>query len=145
MLPDRAAIASLLPHAGRMCLLERVLSWDANAIACAAVSHLDPDHPLRRAGILPIWAGLEYPLQAAALHGALTDGAMPQAPAAVAALRDVVAHVPRLDEPGFGTLRVSARREHGGPDGALYALCIAAADGRVLLEARATIAFGAWA
>ena len=30
-----------------MCLLEEVLEWDENAIACRAVSHRDPANPLR--------------------------------------------------------------------------------------------------
>ena len=57
---DRDAIAKLLPHAGRMCLLDRVLHWDERSIRCAAVSHRDADHPLRGATGLATLAGIEY-------------------------------------------------------------------------------------
>ena len=75
---DRAAIARLIPHKDAMCLLERVEGWTATTIRCRAVSHRDPDNPLRRAGRLHPLCGIEYGLQAMALHGALVDGQTPQ-------------------------------------------------------------------
>jgi predicted hotdog family 3-hydroxylacyl-ACP dehydratase len=66
-----AEIAARIPHAGRMCLLDRVLDWDERHIRCEAHSHRAADHPLRERGGLPVWAGIEYAAQAAALHGAL--------------------------------------------------------------------------
>ena len=74
----RSGIAALIPQQGAMCLLDGVLSWDAAGIACRAVSHLDPANPLRQHGRLGAICGIEYGLQAAALHGALSAGA-PQA------------------------------------------------------------------
>ncbi|MCY7388737.1 MAG: 3-hydroxylacyl-ACP dehydratase, partial [Burkholderiales bacterium] len=65
---DHAAIAARVPHTGRMCLLDRVLQWDAHAIRCSATSHRDPDNPLREAGGLAMLAGIEYAAQAAAVH-----------------------------------------------------------------------------
>jgi predicted hotdog family 3-hydroxylacyl-ACP dehydratase len=67
----RDEIAARIPHSGRMCLLDRVLDWDARHIRCAAGNHRDADHPLREHGGLPVWAGIEYAAQAAAVHGAL--------------------------------------------------------------------------
>jgi len=67
----RAEIAARIPQAGRMCLLDRVLGWDERHIECAAESHRDADNPLRERGGLPVWAGVEYAAQAAAVHGAL--------------------------------------------------------------------------
>lgn len=46
---DRAGIAARIPHAGRMCLLERLTAWSVREIRCEAVDHRDPDHPLRTA------------------------------------------------------------------------------------------------
>ena len=49
---DRDWIAAHVPHQGRMCLLDAVLSWDASAIECSASSHRACDHPLRAHGRL---------------------------------------------------------------------------------------------
>jgi len=65
------AICAHLPHAGRMCLLERLESWDGDSITCIATSHRDADNPLRRGGHLHAVAGVEYAAQAMALHGNL--------------------------------------------------------------------------
>lgn len=127
-----------------MVLLETVVGWDAGGIRCATRTHLDPANPLRRAGRLGAVCGLEYALQAAALHGALRDGAA-QAAGYVARLRDVVLHVPFLDDAGFGTLLVRAVLERGEAGGMLYALAVTAEAvgakaGRLLVEGGATIA-----
>lgn len=85
----RAAILELLPHQGRMCLIERVLAWDSASILCEASPHDAADHPLRRAdGHLAAVCTVEFGLQAMALHGALNDGRGAE-PGYVATLRDV--------------------------------------------------------
>ncbi len=73
MLPplDATDIARLLPHHGRMCLIERVLAWDAESIHCTADNHRAADHPLRWQNQLGSAIGIEYAAQAMALHGAL--------------------------------------------------------------------------
>lgn len=142
-LPDRDAIAALLPHAGRMCLLHRVVAWDAAGIECEAISHLAPNHPLLVAGALPMLCGLEYPLQAAALHGALTGGGTRCQPGYVASVRDVALYAARLDDPTLGAVRATARLEQDGPGGASYALELRSQAGQLLLRARVLIAFGA--
>ena len=94
---DRAAIAALIPHAGPMCLLDSVVSWDRTTIACLASSHRLPDNPLSRDGQLDVVCGVEYAAQAMAVHGGLIrDGARPAA-GYLASLRDVVCSVERLD------------------------------------------------
>ena len=67
----RRHIMELIPHQGTMCLLDGVLAWSAEGITCAASSNLSPDNPLRRDGRLGAVCGIEYGLQAAALHAAL--------------------------------------------------------------------------
>ncbi len=67
------AICARLPHAGRMCLLERLESWDSDTITCIATSHRDADNPLRRGGRLHAVAGVEYAAQAMALHSSLVS------------------------------------------------------------------------
>ena len=126
-------IGKLVPHAGAMVLLDAVGGWDAGSIWCSARSHLRGDNPLRRGGRLGAVCGMEYGLQAAAVHGALRDGGA-QAAGYVARLRDVVLHVRYLDEAGFGVLRVEAAllRAEGG--GMVYGLRVMAEDGAVLVE-----------
>jgi predicted hotdog family 3-hydroxylacyl-ACP dehydratase len=68
---NHSAICARLPHAGRMCLLERLESWDGDSITCIATSHRDTDNPLRSSGRLHAVAGVEYAAQVVALHGNL--------------------------------------------------------------------------
>lgn len=65
------SIETLLPHAGRMRLIDRVVSYDEQTIICESDSHRAADHPLAEAGALSIICGLEYGAQAMAIHGAL--------------------------------------------------------------------------
>ncbi|AHJ64389.1 hypothetical protein [Granulibacter bethesdensis] len=137
--PDSpAAIAALIPHQGSMCLLQCVVAWDDSTISCLSQSHLLPDNPLREGGRLGAVCGIEYALQAAALHGALLDGAAAR-PGYLAGLRAVTLHVPRLDDERFGTLHVSARMLLNSPGGMIYALSVTAEDGSMLVEGEASI------
>ncbi len=140
---DSIDIAALVPHAGAMVLLDRVEAWDAGSILCRARSHLDAANPLRRNGRLSACCGLEYALQAAALHGALVAGGVVQRAGYVAALRGVVMRVERLDVAAYGELRVSAGLERQEAGGIIYTLLVQAADGTPLLSGRATVALPA--
>lgn len=132
----REAIAHLIPHQGAMCLLERVEACDAARIACLSGTHRDAANPLRRDGVLPAVAGIEYALQAVALHGALTAGA-PQGPGFLAALSGVRLAQARLD--GItGPLRVSAEALAQESRGFIYAFEVVG-EGHVLIAGRATI------
>lgn len=136
----RAEIAALIPHQGTMCLLDSALAWDAVQIECRAHSHLDPANPLRSNGRLGMVCGIEYCLQAAALHGALRDRT-PAREGRLAALREVAIAAGRLDDPAHGELAVRAKLEHGEGSGAIYRLHLATESGRVLVAGRATIMF----
>jgi predicted hotdog family 3-hydroxylacyl-ACP dehydratase len=96
---EHAAIAQLVPHAGSMCLLDCVTGWDHDSIRATAAGHRDPANPLRRDGLLPAVCGVEYALQAMAVHGALTgqDGA-PQPAGFLASLRNLLLGAERLDD-----------------------------------------------
>ncbi len=133
---SREAIARLVPHQGAMCLLDRVESCDAEGIACIATSHHDPGNPLRRDGMLPAICGLEYALQAMALHGALTDGAA-QGVGFLAGLSDVTLAAERLDTVA-GPLHVAATALARESRGFIYALTVSG-DGRTLLSGRGTV------
>ena len=134
---DRQQILGLIPHQGTMCLLDRVLEWSPAGIACVAWSHLSPDNPLRSGGRLNAVCGVEYGLQAAALHGALSDGG--RAPGYLAALRDVALGAPWLDHPAPGALHVTAAPEWRSPAGLIYRFAVTSEGGMPLLDGRATI------
>jgi predicted hotdog family 3-hydroxylacyl-ACP dehydratase len=134
-----AEIAARIAHAGRMCLLDRVLDWDERHIQCDAVSHREADHPLREPGGLPVWAGIEYAAQAAAMHGALLlESARPRAGvlAKVIGVRPGCEWLDRIASP----LVVDATLLHSDPAGAVYAF-EAHGDGALLLEGRFTLMF----
>lgn len=137
---DRAGIAALIPQAGASCLLERLLRWDAGSILCASRTHLDPANPYRRAGTLGALVGIEYGLQAAALHGAMAAGGRRQPAGRVAALREVRIALTRLDDPAVGTLAVTSTLEAAEASGLAFSFCLTAEDGRFLLGGRALIA-----
>jgi predicted hotdog family 3-hydroxylacyl-ACP dehydratase len=96
---DHAAIASLIPHAGTMCLLDRVSSWDAQSIVCVASSHRSPGNPLALDGWLGVACSLEYAAQAMAVHGGLT-GIVAERPRIgyLASARALTFHRRRLDD-----------------------------------------------
>jgi predicted hotdog family 3-hydroxylacyl-ACP dehydratase len=134
---DHAWIAAHIPHQGSMCLLDSVLSHDAQQVRCVAVSHRAPDNPLRSHGRLSAACGIEYAAQAMAVHGALlADGAAPR-PGFLASVRNAVLHVARLDDIA-GALLVEATRVTGDSSTVLYDFALRAGD-RVLLEGRAAI------
>ncbi|MBU3068485.1 hypothetical protein KOI40_01575 [Aestuariicella sp. G3-2] len=91
-----------LPHSGRMCLLQQVLTCDTQGITCLA----NPDHlqPLNRGGQLPSWAALEYAAQALAFHGLLSlrerSQQSPKAfgKAMIIGVREMVCYRPQINE-----------------------------------------------
>jgi predicted hotdog family 3-hydroxylacyl-ACP dehydratase len=134
--PDRAGIARLVPHAGAMCLLEEVLEWDENAIACRAVSHRDSANPLRNPDGLSAIVGVEYAAQAVAVHGGLSTEKL-TGRGYLAALRDVVCSVERLDTER-ADLVVSATRVAAESGRLLYDFRIEG-GGRELLRGRLSV------
>jgi predicted hotdog family 3-hydroxylacyl-ACP dehydratase len=133
---NREALLGLVPHAGNMCLLERVVSHTEQAIRCEAVSHRDPRHPLRRDGRLAALHLAEYAAQAMAVHGALAAGRA--RPGMLAALRDIRLEVSRIDDIA-GDLGIDATRRIVQSDGSLYEFRVHG-DGRLLAQGRIAIA-----
>jgi predicted hotdog family 3-hydroxylacyl-ACP dehydratase len=133
----REALLELVPHAGRMCLLERVMCRSESGIQCAADSHRDPAHPLRHNGQLAALHLAEYAAQAMAVHGALSSGGSAR-PGMLAALRDIRLYTARIDTIG-SDLVIDATRRIAQSDGSLYEFS-AHGDGRLLGEGRIAIA-----
>lgn len=97
---NRAWIEAHIPHSGRMCLLDEVISWSPERISCRSSGHRAADHPLRAHGRLGIACGVELAAQAMAVHGALNARESDVAPRAgfLASIRGVRLHVARLDD-----------------------------------------------
>ena len=141
---DHAWIAAHVPHHGNMCLLHAVAHWDEHRIECEALSHTDPDNPLRAEGRLGAANGVEYAAQAMAVHGGLLapTGARPTQ-GYLTSVRGLSLHVARLDDLA-GSLRVSAERLSGDARLVLYQFQIFHQD-RCLLEGRASVVLDAQA
>ena len=134
---DRARILELIPHKGTMCLLEEVAEWSNSSVTCRTYSHQSPDNPLRRSGRLHGICGIEYGLQAAALHGALRAGDL-QPPGYLAALRSVEIFTDRLDDPSIGVLQVTAQLELRDVRGLIYRFLLRSGNGAALLSGLAS-------
>ena len=136
---DRAGIAQRIPHSGSMCLLERLESWDSEAIRCSTTTHAQADNPLRTESGLLAPNAIEYAAQAMALHGGLlaAEGSTPSA-GFLASARNVKLAVARLDDVD-GALQVRAKRLSGDDRQVLYEFTVKADDGRSLAEGRAVV------
>ncbi|MDD5276941.1 MAG: hotdog family protein [Methylovulum sp.] len=63
------AIGELLPHDGKMVLLERVIAFDEDSMAAEVVVHADG--LFGAAGTVPAWLGIEYMAQTVAAHSGM--------------------------------------------------------------------------
>ncbi|AOX16139.1 hypothetical protein [Kozakia baliensis] len=134
---DRAAILALIPHQGASCLLDAAHSWNAQELRASTRAHLDSANPFRRGGRLAPLIAAEMGMQAAALHGALTESE--GAPGWLATLRDVEIRCERLDDPSFGVLRIDALREQGDAAGLIYGYSISTEQGDILVRGRGIV------
>jgi len=152
---DRRWIEQHIPHKGRMCLLDEVLSWDATRIRCRSATHRDTDNPLRSHGRLGAACGIEYAAQAMAVHGALVAASAPLAATVstsvrisigasvgyLASVRNVALYVTRLDDLQ-ADLIAAAQRITGDERTVLYEFSVWDAV-QPLLSGRASIVFDA--
>lgn len=118
---------SLIPHQGRMCLLERVDHWETRSIRCATRSHADPANPLRRDGRLSAVHLAEYGAQATAIHGALLAAQQDQSapPGYLASLRGFRLGVDHIDQIQ-GELAVEAELLAESEGGCMYQFHVSA-------------------
>jgi predicted hotdog family 3-hydroxylacyl-ACP dehydratase len=138
MMPDRARIEQLVPHAGAMCLLDAVTQWDAAQINCSSAAPA-ASHPLARDGRVPAIVATEYAAQATAVHGALLDGAGQPRAGMLAKLMDVNLHSASF-APGEGPVTVSATLLSRSGGGCMYAFEVAS-PGRPIASGRLIVAF----
>ena len=132
-------IAARIPHSGDMCLLNSVLSWDADHIHCDANSHRFQNNPLRLQNQLSSVCGVEYAAQAMAVHGALiapTDNTNPRVGYLVS-IRNTQIEVPRLDDIQ-SDLQIHAECLSASEHNLMYEFKIMA-DQQMILSGRAAV------
>lgn len=133
-------IRTLVPHAGAMCLLERVTDWDDASIACSTMTHRDANHPLRRDDALAAIHLIEYGAQACAIHGGLLSraaGEKSAKPGMLTALRECKLHVERIDEIEV-PLTIAAKKIAASGAGSMYQFEVRAGE-RLLAEGRISV------
>ena len=129
----------LIPHRDAMALLDTVIGFDDTTIHAVALSHRDPQHPLRSDGMLRAVNLCEYGAQAMAIHGGLLAqrGGGVAAPGFLVSLRAIELHVARIDDLPH-ELHVYATQLHGDNPGWQYEFRIAH-DGTVLATGHAAV------
>jgi predicted hotdog family 3-hydroxylacyl-ACP dehydratase len=135
---SREEIECRVPHAGTMCLLRAVSTWDATRICCVADAP-DAMHPLASAGIVPAVGAAEFAAQAVAVHGALLDGQRVPRSGRLGKLSEVDLHAACIpaDE---GPLTVQAELFSRGPAGCIYTFEVATTS-RLIANGRLMVAF----
>ena len=132
-------IPDLVPHAGLMCLLERIVRWDEASVTTATTSHRAADNPLAVRGRLHAIHLCEYGAQAVAVHGGLVarERGEAAAPGLLVSLRDVALGCEFVE--GYaGELIVEARRLHDSGPAWQYQFRVEHA-GRLLAQGRAVV------
>ena len=140
------SIETLLPHAGRMRLIDRVVSYDEQTLFARVIRIAQPDHPLAEAGVLSIICGLEYGAQAMAIHGALlASGGSPRSARVTATwsqrptLRWTVERLDQCAAP----LVITAISEFRSDNQVAYRFEISASEHDSVLGGRASVLLGA--
>lgn len=138
---EREEILTLIPHSGRMCLLDRVLRWDSAEALCATNSHRDPNNPLRRDNRLAALHLIEYGAQTMAIHGGLLardkGGARP---GMLVSVRDFTTQLQRIDDLP-GELQILARKQIAGSTALSYEFSALHA-GQLLASGRVSVILG---
>ena len=130
---------TLVPHAGEMCLLARIVSAGERDIVCATDSHRSASNPLRRDGALAALHLAEYGAQAMAAHGGLKDPRAKERGGMLVSIRDLVLAVDRLDDVAH-ELTIAATQLVANAEGMIYTFS-ASASGRELGRGRVSVMF----
>lgn len=137
---EREELCALIPHAGDMCLLDRVDHWGQRSIDCSSSSHLLARNPLTINNKLAAVHAVEYAAQSMAVHGGLLareQGIPPVGGGFIAALRDIRLHVEYLhDKPE--PLQIHAETMLQSTEAMIYSFEISS-GGRAIAEGRITV------
>ena len=137
---NNSKLCELIPHSGKMCLIDSIDKWDEESIVCITSTHLKSDNPLLSKGILPVSALIEYGAQAMAIHGAIItkESGDKMQEGYLAALKDVVFFT-NLDISNISSsLIIKATRKFASQGNMIYEFLITSA-GEKLISGRATV------
>lgn len=136
---EREFFRHLVPHAGRMLLIDRVISWDDRTLHASCRSHSSVDHPLRQNGKLSVVHALEYGAQAMAVHGGLLAERSdePIVDGFLAGARHLRFFRPRLDDLS-GDLDVEVNMQHVQEGSLVYTFRVSA-SGQPVAEGMAIV------
>jgi predicted hotdog family 3-hydroxylacyl-ACP dehydratase len=132
-------LRTLIPHAGEMCLLERIVSAGESQIVCATFSHRSATNPLRRAGKLAALHLAEYGAQTMAVHGGLQSAGEAARGGMLVAIRDLRLEVTRIDDIE-SELIVQAVKLVANAGGRIYSFSARAGE-RELASGRVSVMF----
>ena len=133
---SQATFKALIPHSGRMLLIDSVESWTQKQIITHSYSHQNPDNPLRLAGELSSLHLIEYGAQTMAIHSGLLTGKVQTG--FLAAVKGANFYIDNLDEIK-STLIIKATAQLQLSKGAVYEISVNDADNHLLLTAQATV------
>ena len=136
---DHSEICNLIPHAGKMCLLDSVRKWDEKNIVCISTSHRNIDNPLRNEDGLPMSSLIEYGAQAMAIHGSLLakKSGNNLVEGYLASLRDIQIANGWLSDIK-NELEINAERIYAETSNMIYTMKIYSSD-QLLVSGRATV------
>lgn len=140
----REQIAAVLPHRGRMCLIDEVLACDAQQLRCVSRAATQRHNPMADGdGRLGAACAVEYAAQAMALHQAcqaMRDAAPSTARlprGMLAGVRELQLFVPRLDDLD-ADLAIAVTLLSGDATAAQYSLQVDAGE-RAVARGRAIV------
>jgi len=138
MIADHAAIESLIPHKGAMCLLDGIEYHDGQRIICSTMQHRSTSNPLRTSAGLSSLHAIEFAAQAVAVHGGLLATAQARPPAGLLlSARDCRFNVRRIDDIE-GPLVIEAAQVGNNDETLVYMFKVTAHD-VLLAEGRVTV------
>ncbi len=132
---NKPEIEKLIPHAGKMCLIDQVECWNQDTIICHSLTHLHPDNPLQMNNQLSSIHLLEYGAQSIAIHGGLLRKA--KMPGFLAAIRHAEFFIDRIDNLDTEII-INTKAEVKTDAGAVYEFIIST-NKKILLTSRATV------
>ena len=135
-------ILRFIPHAGSMCLLERIIRWDDDEVLVSTTSHASNANPLATADGLRAVYLCEYGAQAMAVHGGLTasDEGKKAVVGMLVSLREIELHCAYVHDLA-GEILITARRLHLNERALSYRFFVTHA-GRGLAQGRALVSTG---
>jgi predicted hotdog family 3-hydroxylacyl-ACP dehydratase len=137
---SNSELCKMIPHSGKMCLIDSVDRWDSESIICTTKTHQNKDNPLLFNGILPVSALIEYGAQAMAIHGAIIakESEEKMQEGYLAALKDVN-FFNNLDINTISSsLIIEATRKFASQGNMIYEFLITSSGDR-LISGRATV------